>query len=628
MTTPYKAKGLTHLFSFSLIFFFFIIILSFNVNADTQTWKTYALYSNYSCSGTCNSPVYPDDITTFLFDDVITTGSHIYTYQINDGYNYGFNITLNQTVTFYNLSQIKLYIADDPRKRGYPEKFKFRLCNNNDCSLFESEWTELGYYMGWDCYSTSGYNWKAFNLNISYTIENVNKISLLFDTLDYGCTGIGYPQYAHGMSILEVNISSSIESTEFNNLPVATFIDQESSYCLNKTNPYYSFNFEISDQEDNTVYYYTTWNNDLEDELLEEKMLEDFSDDDYNLYQEGWFVSSNNCNYTTDNNQLNLLVGCDQEDLVYTFDNTGYTTDYFIEFDHYEFINDSVDICIMNNLYEKLACFRSESYEDTVNYRLYINLSYYNGSSYIFYDELDYYDILTTRIYVNDTYVSFCTNGNDRTFLSGCETEYTTIKYGTENNISKKLYFSPFYGFYGYPGQEFIMIDDIKIVPTEVNINWINYGLSEFTLTEFQTFYKEDVYLYDIYLTDNVNEPNYRKQSFLIAVQGICNSEEYLENQDYFSENASDFESVSGQGVEYLESIDNGKYKFNYMFYLIMFIVFLLILFKLGNLEFSLILTGFLFALAAWVITKNWTQIITSLTLLGLGVTIIVLRFI
>lgn len=84
--------------------------------------------------------------------------------------------------------------------------------------------------------------------------------------------------------------------------------------------------------------------------------------------------------------------------------------------------------------------------------------------------------------------------------------------------------------------------------------------------------------------------------------------------------------SITDRTRTYTDFSNDGPNYFNNAFYVIIFIFFLWLLISLRTADLSLILAGFTGLVASYILTGDFTQMITSITMLGLGITILLVR--
>lgn len=392
-----------------------------------------------------------------------------------------------------------------------------------------------------------------------------------------------------------------------NSMPNVKIDNLRSFYCINESNPYWYFLLNISDPENNEILYSYSWNNDDDNSVL----VDDFSDTSYNMASEGWSFNKPGCNYSTSDLELNLYNGCNDVQMEKYLDLNDLSPWIDIEFNAWAWFNTSNDYCILNDQDEELVCLRVASGKDPIYNDLYTNFSYWNGSSYIVFDNSSYFGAFSVKFDLNDSFAHICINGIDEPSYNDCNIDIVEELHTTIENTKLKFFMWPIFNFYWPNQDEYVLLDDLKY-ELKQNFTWLDYD-SPLLISHLV---EEEGYQYlTILSTDNLHYPDYKKFSYPLNVVGICPDT---------SLNVTDpFPNFNGHN-DYINSIDNGQAKFQFVFYVAMFLVFIIVLIQLRDFSLTLVVIGTAFFCVSFFFTKDLTQMGSSLSLVAFGVTLLI----
>lgn len=122
----------------------------------------------------------------------------------------------------------------------------------------------------------------------------------------------------------------------------------------------------------------------------------------------------------------------------------------------------------------------------------------------------------------------------------------------------------------------------------------------------------------NLFYTDSVHKDiNYTKLDYIIDTKQNCQGMEY--NPINGSSTV-----ITDNTRNYLDTINNGKSIFNYIFYALLLLVFFIVIYESESLEISLVLSGLAGLAASWILSGDVTQMVSSASLIGMGVTLFV----
>lgn len=416
-----------------------------------------------------------------------------------------------------------------------------------------------------------------------------------------------------GCSMANVKIFSAIEisvnsSSPFlnNSFPIVNIPNLQSVYCYNYTSKNLTLPLNMTDADGDVIYY--SYANYVENYLyITEYTTFDLNNHtaDYSFFTDGRFIS--NGTYNTD--QIDLMKD------FYIMEYIGYTSLFFNQ-DSPEFY-----------LVPKKPMLRNSSFfmgmDITNNGGL--KITYYDLSHLSYQNiSIEYDGNLTisknSTVVLNKQY----TPGN-KFYINTNYTNYPQICFSTGDNLQAPYCIDfdsnrslSMIGFSGMHGSGFRMIyygfggDQSSFEP-----DWITYqpGISQINYN-YKTSVMDSFDL-ELKITDSVHRPDYKTYDFPIMIYGDCALMQY---------NQSNNSLIGVPTLDYINAIDDGPSKFNTVFYLLIFGVFIFVVFQSQSLELSLIITGLCGLAASWIISKDLVQMISSGSLIAVGIAVLIAK--
>lgn len=126
--------------------------------------------------------------------------------------------------------------------------------------------------------------------------------------------------------------------------------------------------------------------------------------------------------------------------------------------------------------------------------------------------------------------------------------------------------------------------------------------------------------IFTLYYTDTVHKDiNFTKLDYMIETKQNC------QGTTYNPINGSST-GITDNTRGYLSAIDNGPSIFNYLFYIILFILFIFLIVETQSLEIAVIATGLAGLVVSFLLSGDVMQMVTSASLTGFGVTLFVTK--
>lgn len=633
------------------IFFFFIFINSVNSSDFFESFGTSTFnYSSFTLKSGCdsaerlNNSCLPVNYTTafdnqwYLFKEGAITGSFLDNalssqYKTSSGTHWflkrisgsGSQILYKDFPSKYNLnnnSNISFRLNFSQSAGGVANfyiRFDTEINNNGGLILsFSPDGAGCGRLSSSQgtsrcCSYTQKNVIKDWNFNIKDSCSAFNESSKVnLDSLEiyfYDTTDASYMDM--WFDDLRISNFSSIAN---NNLPSIQINNLESVYCYNTSSNVYVFNLTAADTEGDTIYYYDYWDNDFEQEV----MIDTFTDPDYSMSNNGWAFDSVGCNYSTSEGYLQLFNGCDNVWMAKWLDNSELSgEDLKVSFNAWVFLNTSAEYDIYNWHNEHIGGIKLASYYD-FEHEIYTNLSYWNGSTYLNFNQSYYWGIFGFDFYFNETHLRICSSGLDENLGSTEDCKYEIVEelHGTTDNIPAKFTLYPKYNFMWEAYEpSYVILDELSYQWTE--IDWLTYNEGD-SLSKIIN--EQGEYTLNILVTDDINTPDYMKYSYPITVFGDC------ANKVFYNETEGNISGFSDIGDYFINSINNGKAIFNSLFYIVLLIFLIYLLVGGMNFEFSVIVVGITGLVISFFLAGDITMYVSSASLLALGLALILSR--
>lgn len=562
---------------FYLIFFLFV--LCFTVNALIINKATTTLcyddgqYGTFDCWALFNGT---------------GIGGNFYGANNASGYNTYIG-TLDKT---YHGNLTKIIFWSDGTWNGvsFPNHLKIYLCLNNDCSL---KWEGIDRVGGSSAQ-------KEINITISNGLYSTfNKFKLIQSSAPAASYTV--------MHSFNMTVDTTLDYND--SFPIVNIPNLQSVYCYNSTFQHLVITPNITDAEGDTI----SWYHYFDQDPIQKIVIDDFSKTDYSMMANDWDFNATGCNYSTTDGYLKLYNGCNEIGIIKRLYNGTFNPPLQFYLETSMFTNTSNEYCILNWQNEKVTCLKLSTINpnNLVGGKL-TDFYYWNGSGYSWFYQSSYNaQDFGLQFDINSTNDKFCIWGNSN---DGCEYEYSTQLYGTTTNQSAKFYMAPTYNFIWENYEpSFVKIDNIELTP-KGNIPWRTYTVGD-TLT--YNYAESGTKELTILATDNVHSPDYKTFGFPVTVYGDCALPQY---------NQSNNTLANVPTMDYINAINDGPSKFNTVFYLIIFGVFLFIVFQSQSLELSLIVTGICGLTASWIISKDLVQMISSGSLIAVGIAVLIAK--
>lgn len=434
-------------------------------------------------------------------------------------------------------------------------------------------------------------------------IKNLSEQKIRYVSVDLAGAATGDDIYLHNISIENIYYTD-------NSFPIISINNQKSVYCYNDSSNIYIFPITATDAEGDEIYYYDYWNDDYDSDVL----IDDFNNPSYSMSSNGWAFNTTGCTYSTAENYLELYSSCQNVSMVKWLSASELSgEDLTVSFQAWVFRNTTNDYDLWNWHNEKLTGIKLATFYDPVYNALYTNFSYWDGNQYVFFNQSYYVGLFVIDIELSGNTVHYCISGLDEPSYTGCNYEVTTALHGITDNIPAKFYMAPTYNF-GWEEYEpsYVVLDELKYIWTE--IPWKTYSNGDSISHIFNTEGQQEL---NILVTDNVHSPDYITYGFPITVQGDCKS------IIYFNETQING-SILNITQNYLDAIDDGYAKFNTLFWIMLFLVFLFVIISVQTLSISLIATGSIGFITSWLLTGDLVQMVSSIALIGFGITILI----
>lgn len=431
-------------------------------------------------------------------------------------------------------------------------------------------------------------------------------------TLDLNCQNfeIQYrtPWVFDLMKVYEIEILGNLPIGN-NTYPSLNIPNLEQVYCLNKSNPVRTFILNFSDAESDTILYFPSWNN----EYSQENMIDSFSSTSYSMLENGWSFSAPGCNYSTTTGNLQLYSGCNNIGMIKWLDSSYLNQSLDVTFDSFVYLNTTGSYEIWNGYNQKIAGIKLSKYLNPVYNSLYTNLSYWNGSTYRYFDDTYYDGYIQVELQFNSTHVKFCVSGIDQIPADGCQYEIIEELHGTTDNVPGKFYILPTYNFqweeYETP---YVYLDNLKYKLSD-NIPFYTYSGENLV----HWIDEEEQEILTVYVTDTIHNPDYVTYEYPITIQGLCSIPKHNETEDITT-------PITTNTRDYIKSIDDGEAKFNAGFYIILFLVFIGLLVFTRSIAITLMIVGFTGLFSSWFLSGDFTQMITSFSVMALGIAMLI----
>lgn len=425
--------------------------------------------------------------------------------------------------------------------------------------------------------------------------------------------GFGYKEtYATSnnfiWSIYNITIVSNYNNPN-NTFPKVNIPNLQSVYCYNNTFQHLVITPNITDVDGDTI----SWYHYFDQDPLQKIVIDDFSKTDYSMMANGWDFNATGCNYSTTDGYLKLYNGCNGIGIIKRLYNGTFNPPLQFYVETSMFTNTSNEYCILNWQNEKVTCLQLSTINptNTPGGKL-TDFYYWNGSGYSWFYQSSYNaQDFGLQFDINTTNDKFCIWGNSNDV---CEYEYSTQLYGTTTNQSGKFYMAPTYNFIWENYEpSYIKLDNIELTP-KGNIPWRTYTVGDTLTYDYSESGTKEL---TILATDNVHTPDYKTFGFPVTVYGDCALPQY---------NQSNNTLANVPTMDYINAINDGPSKFNTVFYILLFGVFLFIVFQSQSLELSLIVTGLCGLAASWIISKDLVQMISSGSLIAVGIAVLIAK--
>lgn len=573
--------------------------------------------NDFTCLSGCNlQPGTPYQMTLYgLIDGV---------YGINDptGYyeNWGdmsglyYNTNIVPHISEYTLSGTFYYIlgsnsyfamvSPDLQSPYLPKNFTLEFCLDDAC---EPVFYLTDYYVSG---SEVDYEYSILKSNQGTKGIYFNKVRMTMYARAF--EGGTYDNKAGMIEFMFIN--KTILKVENNKYPVVKLTNYLPYYCVNRTNPDYKFYLNITDEDEDDISYFAYWDNSNFNRFYVDR----FDDDEYKLIDNGWYKSDSGCLDFVRDGVLRLNQSCDDVTISKVISNAPIEEDVNFLFYTYLNYNSSVDYCLTNEFNENIGCIRlNKVWDNEYNFNV-MNLSYWNGTDYVWFDNTWYGSLETVEFQKNSTHIQFCINGIDENSLTGCNQVFSEELHGTTNDNVFKFTVTPSYDFTWANDNE-IYLDDISYMITDVG-DWLTYELGDYV--ERYIFGQEEHEL-TVLATDSAHD-DYSKYVFTIKTYGYCEFTVDLSQDDYVQD--TNWNTLQAGSRNFILGVTNGKAIFNKVFYIALLILALWLVISIHSLELALALTGFCGLLTSWVITGDLTQMISSSVLIGLGIAILIAK--
>lgn len=491
-------------------------------------------------------------------------------------------------------------------------------------------------FRNWRSYYTPDY----FNVTV-WDLDNQEWVELYFEDQGYGGTGCTPASYTSDVDLLTndvnfnlvrftvsaesqsdvcgcaLNYRIGIDSIDFyaesilnegnNSFPVFNLMEDPDYYCYNTTTGQLSIHFNITDSEEDDIYYaygYPSY-------YREVTRFDEGYDD---IIEEGWMIPEEDCNWTIDYDGIKFYTSCSNIDIsknIYFKDLNGTSE---IGFQFWGYYNSSSEICLKNNYNENLSCVRIEKYPRE-NYNLYsTNFSFSDGTNYEHVYESYHVSYFTLKYFLNESHVITSIFNN----VNGVNLEYEDTRglFGVTNNLSRFMNIFYVNNYVWSTVEPYILIDNLYVRYNPI-INWILYDNDVFTNISVLPYKSYD---FEVVYTDNVNTPDFRffNKNYYIGEDCYINTSELIDFTDDFTDTFIDIPRT------FISSIDNGESIFNVVFYIFLALGLLFCFITFQNLALSFIVTGLIFVFSALYFTGDIFQVVTSGVLISFGVGMIV----
>lgn len=275
--------------------------------------------------------------------------------------------------------------------------------------------------------------------------------------------------------------------------------------------------------------------------------------------------------------------------------------------------NLSIDYEIWNSNNEVLAGIRFERFYMGDWDTLYMNISYFNGSEYLYSDYSFDYGNFYVKMSFNESWVDICIEEPSRAF-DDCDINIIEENHGTTTNNPSKFYMAPrFKNVWGLYTHSYIILDSIRY-SEDYDIDYKIF--SEDNVSSHLIEEEGREYL-ELFVTDYYHYPEYRYYAFSITTQGICTQEEFNHTTiptQGLTDGSRNFSEVLGLDV------------FDKAFYILLFLSFMFIILMTRNMELTLVITGITGLIVSYLASGDITQMATSLMMIAIALTLLVTR--